>query len=161
MKSTVREDAHDSGCKDLQYPPQCRRMSERRRSERVQLSTSFSESDPRTITPVADLSRSGALVIGGPLHPVGARIELCFVAFPDDPMPFMHTGRVVRHEMRADANGESLPAMGVEFDVPSHPVAAQLDAIMQRAKALAARRRRSKRIANVDLHELRTRILND
>ncbi|MCA9708230.1 MAG: DUF4253 domain-containing protein [Myxococcales bacterium] len=96
------------------------------------LSASFSESDPRTTTPVADLSRTGALVIGGPVFPVGSRIELCFVAFPEDPLPFVHTGRVVRHLTRLDPMGRSLAAMGVEFEVLPDSVADQLDAILER-----------------------------
>lgn len=140
--------------------------TERRRGPRVPLSATFSESDPRTTTPVADLSRSGALVVGGPMHPVGSRIELCFVAFPEDPLPFMHTGRVIRHLQRTDATGRDLDAMGVEFDALPDEVAAQLDAILARAVAADERRqRRNKRprfiSADVDLHELRTRILGE
>jgi hypothetical protein len=140
--------------------------TDRRRGPRVPLSATFSESDPRTTTPVADLSRSGALVVGGPVHPIGSHIELCFVAFPEDPLPFVHTGRVVRHLQRTDAMGRPLAAMGVEFDAVPDDVAAQLDAILERAAEVDERRqRRSKRprfiSADVDLHELRTRILNE
>ncbi|MEM9461384.1 MAG: PilZ domain-containing protein [Myxococcota bacterium] len=135
----------------------------RRRDQRVPLSVSFSESDPRTTTPVADLSRTGALVLGGPIHPVGSRIELRFVAFPDDPQPFVHTGRVVRHLTRPDAMGRDLDAMGIEFDSLPQDVAARLDAILERAENEDLRRqRRSKRLMldpTIDAHDLRTRIL--
>lgn len=130
------------------------------------LSMSFSESDPRTTTPVANLSRTGALVIGGTMVPVGSRIELCFVAFPDDPVPFVHTGRVVRHLTQADATGRPLEAMGVEFDPLPDEVIERLDTILHRAVNEDLRRqRRSKRLlidsTTIDAHDLRTRILGE
>jgi hypothetical protein len=122
---------------------------ERRRAKRVPISTSFSESDPRTTTPVANLSRTGALVIDVALLPVGARIELRFVVFPDDPLLFVHTGRVVRH-LRNPLG------MGVEFDPMPPDVDALLSRIVERAGAEAVnpRRRRSQRLI-LDAHQLR------
>jgi PilZ domain len=125
-------------------------VDERRRAERVPISTSFSESDPRTTTPVANLSRTGALVSEAPLLPVGARIELRFVVFPDDPLLFVHTGRVVRHLHR--------PAgMGVEFDPMPPAVDALLSEILERAAALAGSSRRRRQRLILDAHQLRTR----
>lgn len=129
------------------------------------LSVSFSESDPRTTTPVADLSRTGALVLGGPMHPIGSRVELRFVAFPDDPQPFVHTGRVVRHLTRPDPMGRDLEGMGIEFDALPQDVATRLDTILERAANEDLRRqRRSKRVrldsTTINAHDLRTRILS-
>lgn len=73
------------------------------------LSASFSELDPRTTTPVSDLSRYGVFVQAQQLHPIGTIIDLRFVVFPDDPILFQAIGRVVRHG--ADPSG-----MGVEFE---------------------------------------------
>lgn len=119
------------------------------------MSPSYAESDPRTTTPVGDLSRTGALVVATPLLPLGSHIELRFVAFPDDPVPFVHTGRVIRHL--------SEPAgMGVEFDPLPPVVMAQLDAIIERART-SRRRRRGKRMVldgALDAHELRVRLLS-
>jgi hypothetical protein len=114
---------------------------ERRRAKRVTVSTSFSESDPRTMTPVANLSRTGALLVGKPLHPIGARIGLRFVVFPRDPILFEHTGRVVRYLT-------SPPATGVEFDPMPPEVEATLERILHRAEAEATspRNRRGKRV---------------
>ncbi len=120
------------------------------------MSPSFAESDPRTTTPVANLSRTGALVVHVPLLPVGSRIELRFVAFPEDPVPFVHTGVVVRH-LRTPV------AMGVEFDSMPDDVAVMLDTILERAAANSRRRRRGKRLMvdeGLDAHDLRVRILN-
>jgi hypothetical protein len=130
-------------------------VDERRRAKRVALSTSFSESDPRTTTPVANLSRTGALVIEAELHPVGARIELRFVVFPAAPLLFVHTGRVVRHLQRPKG-------MGVEFDPMPPEVEALLSKILERTatpRAGGSRQRRSRLI--LDAHELRARLLDD
>ncbi len=120
------------------------------------VSPSYAESDPRTTTPVGDLSRTGALVVATPLLPLGSHIELRFVAFPDDPAPFVHTGRVIRHLSEP-------AAMGVEFDPLPPAVMAQLDAIIERAKNSSRRRRRGKRLlldGALDAHELRVRLLS-
>lgn len=105
------------------------------------MSASFAETDPRTLTPVADLSRTGALVVGPPIHAIGARIVLRFVAFPDDPIVFEHTGCVVRYV-------RDPPMMGVEFDAMSPEIEARLDDVLARADADAGspRRRRAKRV---------------
>ncbi len=127
---------------------------EQRRAQRVPLSTSFSEFDPRTTTPVSNLSRTGALVTSTALYPVGTRIELRFVVFPDDPLLFVHTGRVVRHLPREGS-------MGVDFDPMPPEVEALLSRILERAgqRAGSSRQRRQRMI--LDAHQLRARLLDD
>ena len=127
---------------------------ERRRSARVPVSASFAELDPRTTTPVANLSRTGVPVVDVPLHPVGARIELRFVVFPEDPRLFVHTGRVVRHV------GDP-PGMGVEFD----PLPPAVDTLLAEILARLAiqrkkQRRRGKRVL-LDARDVKTRLLDD
>lgn len=85
-----------------------KRGNDRRRSQRVPMSAAFSETDPRTTTPVSDLSETGVFVHTDDRHPVGALIDLRFTVFPDEPVLFEGRGRVVRH-------GEDPPGMGVEF----------------------------------------------
>jgi hypothetical protein len=75
----------------------------------VSLSPTFSELDPRTTTPVSNLSRYGVFVHMSELQPVGAVIDICFTVFEDNPVLFRAVGRVVRHQ--DDPRG-----MGVEFE---------------------------------------------
>lgn len=72
------------------------------------MSAAFSESDPRTTTPVSDLSETGCCVHLGKTLPIGALIDLRFTVFPDEPILFEGRGRVVRH-------CDDPPGMGVEF----------------------------------------------
>ncbi len=72
------------------------------------MSTAFAELDPRTTTPVSDLSETGCYVHSGDQLPIGALIELRFTVFPEEPILFEGRGRVVRH-------GDDPPGMGVEF----------------------------------------------
>ncbi|MCA9650042.1 MAG: PilZ domain-containing protein [Myxococcales bacterium] len=127
---------------------------ERRRAPRVPVSTSFAESDPRTTTPVENLSRHGALVVNAVPLPVGSRIELRFVVFPDEPVLFVHTGRVVRH------TGAPAFGMGVELDPLPAETEALLEQILERAQQGATRRTRRQRVV-LDAHDLRTRLLDD
>jgi hypothetical protein len=73
------------------------------------MNPSFAEADPRTTTPVRDLSATGVFVQTDQLYPLGSRIELRFVVFPAAPRLFRHTGRITRHSHQP-------PGMGVEFD---------------------------------------------
>lgn len=77
---------------------------------------------------------------------------LRFVAFPDHPVVFEHTGRVVRHLREP-------PAMGVELDPMTPEVEAVLDGILARAEAHAEspRRRRGKHVL-LEGRELRVRV---
>lgn len=127
---------------------------ERRRAKRVPLTTSFSESDPRTMTPVANLSRTGALVVGRPLHPIGARIVLRFVVFAEDPILFEHTGRVVRYL-------RDPPATGVEFDPMGAGTAAILDEILRRAQVEARTNERRRKRVMLDAQDLRADLIDD
>lgn len=127
---------------------------EQPRAQRVPISASFSEFDPRTTTPVSNLSRTGALVTNTTLYPLGTRIELRFVVFPDDPLLFAHTGRVVRHVHRSSG-------MGVEFDPMPPEVDALLSQILERAAQLARSPRQRRQRLILDAHQLRSRLLDD
>lgn len=72
------------------------------------MSAAVSELDPRTTTPVSEISETGCYVHTGDRLPIGALIELRFTVFPDAPILFEGRGRVVRH-------GDDPPGMGVEF----------------------------------------------
>ena len=72
------------------------------------MSAAFSETDPRTTTPVSDLSETGVFVHTEELLPIGSDIELRFTVFPEEPVLFEASGKVVRH-------GTDPPGMGVEF----------------------------------------------
>jgi len=72
------------------------------------MSTAFSELDPRTTTPVSDLSETGCYVHIPDQLPIGTLIELRFTVFHEEPILFEGCGRVVRH-------GDDPPGMGVEF----------------------------------------------
>lgn len=80
----------------------------RRRAQRVPLSVAFSESDPRTTTPVSDLSQTGVFVHTDEQLPIGSVIDIRFTVFPEEPVLFEGRGTVVRHTQ--DPTG-----MGVEF----------------------------------------------
>ncbi|MBC8067364.1 MAG: PilZ domain-containing protein [Deltaproteobacteria bacterium] len=81
---------------------------ERRRARRVPMSTAFSELDPRTTTPVSDLSETGCYVHTADQLPTGSLIDLRFTVFPEEPILFEGRGKVVRH-------GDDPPGMGVQF----------------------------------------------
>jgi hypothetical protein len=72
------------------------------------MSAAFSELDPRTTTPVSDLSETGVQVHTGERLPIGSIIDLRFTVFPEEPILFEGRGRVVRYT-------EDPPGMGVEF----------------------------------------------
>jgi hypothetical protein len=91
----------------------------------VPLSTAFSELDPRTTTPVSDLSRHGVFVHTDELLPVGAPIDLCFIVFPEKPVVFRAHGRVVRQS-------DDPVGMGVEFVELDEVAAGIVEEIMRR-----------------------------
>jgi hypothetical protein len=131
---------------------------ERRRAKRVPINTEFSETDPRTTTPVSNLSGTGAFVFTDQLLPLDARIELRFVVFPDTPELFRHTGRVARHSHEP-------PGMGVEFDPMPPETLALVQRIMEHAEEQARRqsshrRTRSKRFI-FQAQDLQTKLLDD
>jgi Tfp pilus assembly protein PilZ len=72
------------------------------------MSAAFSETDPRTTTPVSDLSETGVFVHTEERLPIGSDIELRFTVFPEEPVLFEGKGKVVRH-------GDDPPGMGVNF----------------------------------------------
>jgi hypothetical protein len=72
------------------------------------MSAAFSEADPRTTTPVSDLSETGCCVHIAERLPIGSVIELRFTVFPEEPILFEGRGRVVRYS-------DDPPGMGVEF----------------------------------------------
>jgi hypothetical protein len=72
------------------------------------MSAAFSELDPRTTTPVSDLSETGVYVHTLEPLPIGAYLELRFTVFPEEPILLEARGRVTRH-------GDDPPGMGVEF----------------------------------------------
>ncbi len=106
------------------------------------------------MTPVANLSRTGALVVGRPLHPVGARIVLRFVVFAEDPIFFEHTGRVVRFL-------KDPPATGVEFDPMTAGTAAVLDEILRRAEVENRSNARRRKRVLLDAQDLRADLLEE
>lgn len=131
---------------------------ERRRSKRVAVNTGFAETDPRTTTPVSNLSSTGAFVYTDQLYPLGARIELRFVVFPEAPELFRHTGRVARHS-------HAPPGMGVEFDPMPPEILALVHRIVEHAEEQARRRSshrrtRSKRFI-FEAQDLQTKLLDD
>ena len=56
------------------------------------MSAAFSEADPRTTTPVSDLSETGVYVHTDELPPIGTTIELRFTVFPEEPVLFEGRG---------------------------------------------------------------------
>ena len=123
---------------------------ERRRAQRVPLSSSFSESDPRTITPVRDLSLTGALVVSKWRYPIGTHIELRFVVFPEQPELFVHTGWVTRHSNEPWG-------VGVEFD----PLTPEIEELIRRVIAHAEQQahKRGRKRLTFESFDLRTKSL--
>jgi hypothetical protein len=101
----------------------------------VPVELSFTESDPRTLTPISDLSRSGVFVHTAQSFPLGVRIKLRFVVLPEDPTLFEHTG-VVRRIQRYPKG------VGVEFDPLSPDRAEIVDRVIARAERVASRKTR-------------------
>lgn len=121
---------------------------DRRRSPRVPLSTAFAETDPRTATPIHDLSETGVLVATHQLYPLGTRIELRFIVLPDAPQLFIHTGWVTRHSRNP-------PGMGVEFDPLTDDLRGLIFRVLEHARH--GDRRRGRQRVTFDCHGLQTR----
>ena len=81
---------------------------ERRAKPRAKVSVSFSETDPRTATPITDVSETGAFVLTDTRVAIGTVIELRVVVLPEEPTVFSTQARVVRH-------GDDPRGLGVEF----------------------------------------------
>ncbi len=109
-----------------------RKTKNRRRAKRVPMSAAFSETDPRTTTPVSDLSETGVFVHTDDLLPIGSEIELRFTVFPDEPVLFEGRGRVRRH-------GEDPKGMGVEFVALDQTAKDMVRKILLRYEALRSR----------------------
>jgi len=130
---------------------------ERRRGRRASLSPAFSELDPRTTTPVSNLSRYGVFVHVPELHPIGAIIDLCFIVFEDDPVLFRAVGRVVRHQ--DDPRG-----MGVEFEQVDDANIQIIEEILRRCdnqREHRTTRRRRFQQAVINTRGLRARLVGD
>lgn len=104
----------------------------RRRAPRVPLSVAFSEADPRTTTPVSDLSQTGVFVHTDALLPIGSVIDIRFTVFPEEPVLFEGKGTVVRH-------CEDPTGMGVEFLDLTHGAREVLREIQIRHEAQRSR----------------------
>jgi hypothetical protein len=112
------------------------------------LSTAFAEADPRTTTPIYDLSETGVLVETRQIYPIGTRIELRFVVIPDAPELFVHTGCVTRHSRNP-------PGMGVEFDPLTNDVRGLIYRILEHAQQ--GNRRRGRQRVTFNGHGLQTK----
>ncbi len=132
------------------------KSSDRRRGQRVPLSTAISGLDPRTTTPVSDLSETGCFVHTDEPLEIGATIDLRFTVFPEEPVLFHSEGRVVRHAV----DGES-PGMGVEFVELSDAARDTLHKIFLRHEASRQRRRLAKTDDILRTHGLVARLLDD
>jgi hypothetical protein len=109
---------------------------ERRRAPRVQLSAAFAESDPRTTTPVTNVSETGAYVLTNRRPPIGSEVELCFVVLPEEPTLFQAHGRVARH---------GPDGIGVEFMNLEEPQRALVQKLIEREREMGHRTARSRR----------------
>jgi hypothetical protein len=90
------------------------------------------------------------MVVTRQLYPLGTRIELRFVVFPEAPELFVHTGRVTRHSRN--------PAgMGVEFD----PLTDHVRDLIHRVLAQAGQgdRRRGRQRVTFNTQDFQTRKL--
>jgi len=142
------------------FVTQSGKSSERRRSRRVPLSTAASGLDPRTTTPVSDLSETGCFVHTEEPLAIGSSIDLRFTVFPEEPVLFHSEGRVVRHAVE----GES-PGMGVEFVEMSDTARDVLQKIFLRDEARKQSRKQSSTLTNtadaLRTHGLVARLIDD
>lgn len=118
------------------------------------MSLSFSESDPRTTTPVSNVSRTGVLVVTTSLIPIGSRVQVRFVAVPDQEAPFLHTGRVVRHETNPRG-------MGVELDPMEEDRREQLEQILESAERRTRTKTRRRGRVVLDGDEVITKLVDE
>jgi len=132
------------------------KSSERRRGRRVPLSAAVSGLDPRSTTPVSDLSETGCFVHTDEPLDIGSTIELRFNAFPEEPVLFHSQGRVVRHAVDGEPSG-----MGVEFVELSDSARDVLHKIFLRDEAYRQSRRLAKTDDALRTHGLVARVLDD
>lgn len=118
------------------------------------MSAAVSGLDPRTTTPVSDLSQTGCFVHTDEPLPIGSVIELCFTVFPEEPVLFRGQGRVVRHAVEGEAVG-----MGVEFVELSDTARDVVRKILLRDEANRQSRRLAKTDETLRTHGLVARLL--
>lgn len=118
------------------------------------MSAAVSGLDPRTTTPVSDLSQTGCFVHTDEPLPIGSVIELCFTVFPEEPVLFRGQGRVVRHAVEGEATG-----MGVEFVELSDTARDVVRKILLRDEANRQSRRLAKTDETLRTHGLVARLL--
>jgi len=97
----------------------------------VPLSVGLAEADPRTSTPVSDLSETGVFVHTDDQLPIGSVIDIRFTVFPEAPVLFEGKGTVVRH-------CDEPKGMGVEFKDLNHGALEVLREIQIRHEAQKA-----------------------
>lgn len=110
--------------------------------------------DPRTTTPVSDLSETGCFVHTEEPLAIGSVIELCFTVFPEEPVLFRGRGRVVRHGVEGEPAG-----MGVEFMELSEASRDVVRKILLRDEAYRQSRRLAKTDETLRTHGLVARLL--
>jgi hypothetical protein len=110
--------------------------TERRRAPRVQLSVAFAETDPRTTTPAANLSETGAYILTDRLAPIGSIVDLCFAVLPEAPVLFVARARVIRH---------GPDGMGVDFVELGDEQRAIIRKLLDREREMGHRTARSRR----------------
>jgi hypothetical protein len=118
------------------------------------MSVAVSGLDPRTTTPVSDLSQTGCFVHTDEPLPIGSVIELCFTVFPEEPVLFRGQGRVVRHALEGEPIG-----MGVEFVELSDASRDVVRKILLRDEANRQSRRLAKTDETLRTHGLVARLL--
>ena len=128
------------------------KSKDRRRSLRVPMSAAFSEADPRTTTPVSDLSETGVYVHTSERLPIGSLIDLRFTVFPEEPVLFEGRGRVIRH-------GDDPDGMGVEFVELDETARDVLHKILLRHEAERSRPTLAHRFAGLRTHGLVARLV--
>jgi hypothetical protein len=118
------------------------------------MSAAVSGLDPRTTTPVSDLSQTGCFVHTDEPLPIGSVIELCFTVFPEEPVLFRGQGRVVRHAVEGEPTG-----MGVEFVALSDASRDVVRKILLRDEVDRQARRLAKTDETLRTHGLVARLL--
>lgn len=111
------------------------------------LSVAFSEADPRTTTPVSDLSQTGVFVHTDEQLPIGSVIDIRFTVFPEEPVLFEGKGTVVRHT-------DEPRGMGVEFLDLTHGAREVLREIQIRHEAQKGRNTLTRSFPGLRTHGL-------
>jgi hypothetical protein len=118
------------------------------------MSAAFSEADPRTTTPVSDLSETGVFVHTADLLPIGSVIDLRFTVFPEEPVLFEGRGRVIRH-----GDDPAGVGMGVEFVELDETARDVLHKILLRHEAERSRPTLAHRFVGLRTHGLVARLV--